>query len=398
MRSPVKTLGIYVDGPYGLVDTPEGRRVAPDPADFPFLSFACEVGQRFDTLLLLGRERQAGSSGKPLLLPSHAELEPLPDYEDLRRLGQVAGAGIGTLRGFWRGLARMDAVWVFGPHPFSFLLIALAVLRRRRVVLGVRQDTVAYFRSRMPSERWKPMLLVAQALDAGFRAVARLTRTVVVGAEIERRYGGPRDSLLPVTISLIRSADVVERPADRDWGGAIELLTVGRIDREKNPLLLVEAMAALERAHPGRYSLTWVGTGPLEEDVRRRAAELGVADRIRMLGFVAFGPELLALYREAHAFVHVSLTEGVPAVLIEALASGTAVIATDVGGVGEALDEGRAGELVPPSDLDALLAAVLRLGDPSGRTQQRAQRGLELARERSLDVQAGRVAGFIARD
>lgn len=394
MSSPVQTLGVYVDGPYAEVQTPHGPRVAPDPADFPFLSFVCEVGEHFDGLVLFGRAGDPQEAAGRALLPARAQLEPLPHYSDLRRLGQVARAATGTARGFWRGLGRVDAVWVFGPHPFSFVLVALAALRRKRVVLGVRQDTVAYFRSRLPSGRWTPVLLAAGVLDAGFRAVARVTGTIVVGAEIERRYGGPRRSLLPVTISLVRAADVVSAPAERDWDGPLGLLTVGRVDREKNPLLLVEALAELERADPGRHHLTWVGTGPMEDDVRTHARELGVWERIDMRGFVPFGPELLGLYREAHAFVHVSLTEGVPAVLIEALASGTPVVATDVGGVGEALDGGGAGTLVPPADRAALVAAIRGLAQDASGREARARHGLHLARERSLDVQAGRVARF----
>ncbi len=396
MSASTRTLGIYVDGPYAVVDTPDGPRVAPDAADFPFLSFACEVGSGFDSLSLFGRARPAEMSGEQLLLPAHAQLVPLPHYEDLRRVGQVARASAGTVRGFWTGLRDTDAVWVFGPHPFSFLLVGLALLRRRRVVLGVRQDTVAYFRSRLPSRRWAPALLAAGVLDAGFRALARLVPAVVVGPAIERAYGGPRASLLPVTISLVRAADVVADPPELDWSGPIGLLTVGRVDREKNPLLLVEALASLERLRPGRYSLTWVGTGPLENQVLERAAQLGISELIRMRGFVAFGPELLGLYRGSHAFVHVSLTEGVPAVLIEALASGTAVVATDVGGVGHALAGGRAGSLVAPEDVDALVAAVIELTDDAERRNRMVARGLELARARSLDVQAARVADFIA--
>ena len=160
-----------------------------------------------------------------------------------------------------------------------------------------------------------------------------------------------------------------------------------------------------ERRRPGVFRLRWVGLGPLLEDVRARAAELGLADRIELLGYLPF-PELLPHYRDAHAFVHVSFTEGVPQVLNEALACGLPVVGTDVGGVSEALDGGRAGLLVPPSDRDALVEAVLRVADddaapsPAGRARPRTgarpharsagragcglpSRGLEAARDRT---------------
>ena len=200
---------------------------------------------------------------------------------------------------------------------------------------------------------------------------------------------------LQITVSLVRDADVVATPPIRDWTERIELLTVGRVDQEKNPLLLVEAMADLARERPGRYRLTWVGTGPLEEAVRRRAAELAREDDIAMLGFVPFGPSLLELYRNAHVFVHVSFTEGVPAVLIEALANGTPVVATAVGGVPAALHHGEAGLLVPPADAKALVMALEEIVDDAERRERMVEKGLEIARESTLDVQAARVARFI---
>jgi glycosyltransferase involved in cell wall biosynthesis len=198
-----------------------------------------------------------------------------------------------------------------------------------------------------------------------------------------------------MTPSLVRAADLVSEPPERDWTGTIDLLTVGRIDPEKNPLLLVEVIAALERARPGRYRLRWVGVGPMADDVRSRAVQLGVGDRIELVGYVPYGPRLLASYRDAHAFVHVSLTEGVPQVLTEALASGTPVVATDVGGVGASLEHGRAGLLVPPADAAALTEAVLRLSDDHELRSRLAGRGLELARERTREAEAARVAEFL---
>lgn len=390
-------LGIYVDGPYRVVETPDGPRVAPDAADFPFLTFACVVGNDFDATVLFGRDSRSEETGaSELLLPTGVAIVMLPPYESLLRVGQVSRATAGTVRGFWRGLSRVDAVWIFGPHPFSFVLAAIALLRRKRVVLGVRQDTRAYFQQRLPGgNRWKPALFAARVLDAGFRSLARFVRTTVVGEELARRYGGERRKLLRIGVSLVRDADIVDRPLNRDWSGSITLLTVGRIDQEKNPLLLIEALATLERRSPGRYRLAWAGTGPLADAVLQRARELGVEGQLELLGFVSFGEDLLARYRTAHIFVHVSLTEGVPAVLVEALASGTPVVATAVGGVPAALEHGAAGLLVPPDDLEALLAAIDRLTDDPELRDRLTAHGLTMVRELTLDSQAARIASFI---
>jgi glycosyltransferase involved in cell wall biosynthesis len=392
--SPAR-LAVYQDGPFHPVDTPEGRRIAPDPVDAPFLRFVNEVGEQYGSLVVFARTVASGEADPRLLLPPGVAVVDLPDYGNLRRLPSVARASFRTSLAFWRGLDEVDTVWAFGPHPFELLLVLLATMRRRRVVLGVRQDTPAYFRSRLPSARWKPVLAGVQALDGLNRLLARRLPATVVGEAAAERYASRRGRVLAMAPSLVTAADVLADPPERDWRGEIGLFTVGRIDAEKNPLLLVKALAALERERPGRYRLRWAGVGPLAGEVRRRAEDLGVGDRIDLLGYVPFGPQLLELYRRAHALVHVSLTEGVPQVLVEALASGTPIVATDVGGVGTALENGRAGLLVPPADLEALTAAIVRLSDDAELCARLVTRGLELARERTLEAEAGRVATFL---
>jgi glycosyltransferase involved in cell wall biosynthesis len=388
-------LGVYQDGPFHPLDTPEGRRIAPDPVDAPFLRFVNEVGEQYGSLVVFARTVEGGEADPRLLMPAGVRVVDLPDYGNLRRLPAVARASLHTSVAFWRGLDDVDTVWAFGPHPFELLLVLLATMRRRRVVLGVRQDTPAYFHSRLPSARWKPVLAGVRALDGLNRLLARRLPATVVGEAAAGRYASRRGRVLAMAPSLVAAADVVPSPPEHDWRGEIGLFTVGRIDAEKNPLLLVEALAALERERPGRYRLRWAGVGPLADDVRRCADELGVGDRLELLGYVPFGPPLLELYRGAHALVHVSLTEGVPQVLVEALASGTPIVATDVGGVGSALEDGRAGLLVPPADLEALTAAVLKLSDDAELRVRLVARGLELARERTLEAEAGRVATFL---
>jgi glycosyltransferase involved in cell wall biosynthesis len=374
--------------------------VAVHPADYPHVGlFLLEIGTRFDSLVLCGRAFRSSSFDEYVALPQTVQFVALPYYADLTKLRAVLGATIATTGRMWGALARFDTVWIFGPHPFSLIIVALACVRRKTVVLGVRQDTLAYFRARLPSRWWAPAMIPIHALDAAYRLLARSFKTVVVGAAIARRYGGGRQNLLSLMSSSVVSArEVAAEPAARDWTGTLDVLTVGRIDPEKNPLLLVEALAELEQQEPGRYRLVWVGDGPLSERVRERAAALGISDRLQLLGWIPFGPELLALYRCAHVFVHVSLTEGVPRVLTEALAFAVPIVATDVGGVRSALDGGRAGLLVPATDRTALVTAIQRLAADAKLRESLVTRGLELARERTLEAQAELVAEFIQGD
>jgi glycosyltransferase involved in cell wall biosynthesis len=383
-------LGVYQDGPFRLLD--DGR-LAPDPADAPFFRFVSGVSRHFQGFTVFARVvgGDDGADGESLLPPG-TQVVALPDYGSLRRLGGVVRSGLRTGRAFWRGLDQVDVVWAFGPHPFELLLATLGSLRGKRVVLGVRQDTPSYFRARLPSPRWKPILAGIDAMDALHRLLAARLAATVVGEGNARRY--KRGRVLAISPSLVPAHALAAEPPNRDWSSEIELLTVGRIDTEKNPLLLVEAIAELERRRPGVFRLRWVGLGPLAADVRARASELGVADKIELLGYLPF-PALLPRYREAHAFVHVSFTEGVPQVLNEALACGLPVIATDVGGVSEALDGGRAGLLVRPADREALVEAVLRVTDDAGLRRRLAEHGLEHARDRTLEAQAARVAAFL---
>jgi len=389
----VERLGVYQDGPFTIVEDACGSRLAPHPVDAPFLRFVCGVAEHFDELVVFARVVDARPATGDPLLPRTVGIVRLPDYGNLTRLGAVLRSGVSTATAFWRGLERVDIVWAFGPHPIELLLVAFAALRRKRVVLGVRQETPAYFRARLPGPRWKPVLALVGVLDVAHRLVARRARSTVVGPVNERRYSSGRGRVLAMTPTLVTAADVVAEPPEHDWNGTVDLLTVGRIDPEKNPFLLLDVLAQLERARPGRFRLRWAGVGPLADQVQRRAAEIGL-ENVEMLGYVPT-PSLFEVYRSAHVFVHVSLTEGVPQVLVEALASGTPVVATDVGGVSAGLAGGEAGLLVPPADSHAMTEAVLRLTDDAALRERLTARGLEVARTRTLEAEAGRVAAFM---
>ncbi len=391
-----RRLGLYIDTIYRLSDAEGTRRVMTISRCYQFLRFACAVGESFDSLVLFGRQAAPELATEfALPLEGSVDVAPLPYYASLKNVGQVARALAGVVRGMWRGLDKVDVVWVFGPYPFSLVLVGCALLRRRRVVLGVRQDTMRYYRSRLPKRWMAPALAPLWVIDLLYRVLSRVLPTTVVGQEIEQRYGGPRANLLTHVVSVVPSAEVARKPRESEALEDVRLLTVGRIDREKTPLMLVECLATLQRTRPDRYELTWAGAGALEASMQDRARALGVSGLLKLPGYVPFGPGLLALYRESHIFVHSSLTEGVPQVLIEAMAAGLPIVATDVGGVAELLADA-AGGLVPPGDPQALVDAVLAVSDDPALRERCSERGLARVRNYTLEAQSSRVGGFIA--
>jgi glycosyltransferase involved in cell wall biosynthesis len=143
----------------------------------------------------------------------------------------------------------------------------------------------------------------------------------------------------------------------------ITLLTVGRLTAEKRFDRFISLVHQL-RTYYGLDARGWiVGSTRADQNLRpqleRQAAALGLrSDALRFLGSI---PDMLSLYHQASAFVLTSEHEGTPNVLLEAMATGLAVVATSVGGVPDIVQDGRTGFLVAENRLDDLPRVILEL-------------------------------------
>jgi glycosyltransferase involved in cell wall biosynthesis len=358
-----------------------------------FALFLAGLVEHFDGLTIAGRlDPDAGPTHYPL--PPSVGFVALPHYSSLTHPVAVVSSLVRSLRRFWTALGDADAAWILGPYPHSVAFAVLTRLRRRRLVLGVRQDFPAYVRSRRPTRGW--MHRAADALELSWRLLARSSPVVVVGPELKRQYRHA-PALLAIAVSLISKEDVAagERAADREYGEELTLLSVGRIDREKNPLLLADILAAL-RAQDDRWHMIICGEGPMSGALIERLEAVGQSEHAEMRGYVPIHGGLLNLYRESHVFLHVSFTEGMPQVLIEAFASGLPVVATAVGGVPEAA--GDAALLIGPDDAPAAVAAIEQIVREPELRRKLIAAGLEAALRQTLERETARVAAFIAGD
>ncbi|MEA2387763.1 MAG: hypothetical protein QOG41_536, partial [Thermoleophilaceae bacterium] len=253
-------LAVYTDYVYRR----EGDAVYAERA---FALFLAALAEHVDRLVIVGRlDPRSGASH--YRLPDAVEFVALPHYSSLVNVRESVPAMVRSLGRFWRVLRDVDAAWLLGPYALSVLFAWLTALRGRRVALGVRQDLPRYVRSRHPGRRW--VHLAADALEWTYRTLARRWRVVVVGPELARNYGRAR-SLLPITVSLVPESGIATdaEAAARSYDGELVALSVGRLEREKNPLLLADVLARLRQLDP-RWRLVVAGEGPLEGALRDR--------------------------------------------------------------------------------------------------------------------------------
>lgn len=167
------------------------------------------------------------------------------------------------------------------------------------------------------------------------------------------------------------------------------LLCIGRLCAEKGHLILLDAFAALKRPD---LRLVLAGDGEFRDLVDARIRALGLQEQVRVTGWIG-SDEVRRLIGEATLVVQPSLMEGLPVVLMEALAQGRPVVSTFIAGIPELVEDGRTGWLVPAGDAESLARALDQaLDTPPDRLAEMGRAGIARARARHhIDTEAGRL-------
>ena len=282
-------------------------------------------GRYLRTLTLATRHRAPGLKGFALSLAHFAESIVLAD--ELRRRGVTrlhnhfanSGATVGLLATSFLGMP-----WSFTMHGISETDYPAGLTLGRKIETAEFVACVSWF------GRAQAMRLVEPDLWEKLHVV---------------RCGLPMRDL----------------PSGEGSGGATRFVCVGRLSPEKGQTGLLEAFARVASNHPD-VQLTLVGDAPDLELLKRRANTLGIAEQVTFTGRLG---EKDALDQIAHSDVLAlpSFMEGLPIVLMEAMAIGTPVIATRVAGIPELVNSGRSGLLFTPSDWNDLTDCMCQLAD-----------------------------------
>jgi starch synthase (maltosyl-transferring) len=263
------------------------------------------------------------------------------------------------MRGWWdlaAWLRLRRALRANRPHVLhTFLFHANLAGRLASVRLGIGTK-IASVRVEEPRLRHLWLECLTQGLTDVFTCVSESARQYT-----HRRAHVPMNKLV-VTPNGVDPSDcdvpvMVPPPEWRLPDDAPVVAFVGRLDRQKNPLLLLRAAARVVHEVPDAV-FAFAGTGRLEARCRAEADRMGLSDSIRWLGWLS---DIRPLLARMDLVALPSSWEGMPNVMLEAMACGKPAVATNVGGCPELIVEGETGFLVPPGDEAALAERILRL-------------------------------------
>jgi glycosyltransferase involved in cell wall biosynthesis len=325
-----------------------------------------------------------------LVVPDDPVLAPLvahPAFEGrvVRLPLAPATSALGRIVATWKALRRLrpDLVHLIDIDPPAALAARLA---------GVRRLVVTYHTPELRPPDNVPGRILR-------RAGWLMRPHAIFTSEPDRETGlrldpiaRRRTSVVPLGLDLSAFDPARARPVLREELGVAGPIvgTVGRLHPQKQQADLVAAAPAVLAAHPDA-TFVLVGEGVLHDPLAAQIAALGLDERVLLLGQRGDVPDVMA---SLDVFALTSTFEGLCLVVNEALALGTPVVATPVGGVRQTVLDGETGLLVPVGDVPALAAAIVRL--LSDRDEARRLGAAGRGRVRELYAQERMVAGTTA--
>lgn len=243
-----------------------------------------------------------------------------------------------------------------------------------------------------------PVLLREKVRAAAFAApISDFNRRVLLAAGGDPAAAGK----LVVVRCGLEFSQFPPRPRPAPAGRPLAILAVGRLVEKKGFHILVEACRRLA-AQGVAFECQIVGDGPEAPALRGQVAAAGLTERVRLAGALP-QEQVRERFRQADLFALPCVVgrnndqDGIPVVLMEAMAGQVPVISTTLSGIPELIQDGVSGLLVPPGDADALAAAIRRLGHDPALAERLAEQGrAAVARDFDVDQNAARLAALFA--
>lgn len=163
-------------------------------------------------------------------------------------------------------------------------------------------------------------------------------------------------------------------------------ISVAQLIKRKNHMALIQAVAKMENPH---FHLFICGDGVQEEELRAKVKELGIEKQVHFLGFRR---DVYKLCSSADLFLFASLQEGLPVAIMEAMACGLPIVASNIRGNNDLIDPGMGGYLVNPNDVDGFVEGIRKIMKDEVQLQKMKEYNLEKVRSYGIDAVVAQMA------
>lgn len=369
-------------------------------AEGSFARYVDSIAPYFDRVILAVPVFDTPPASGSRVRAGNVSLAPLPYYPGPRQFYPKLLSIRPRLR-TW--VDQCDVIHLRVPSPAAVFAFRIAEARRKPIFLLVVGD----YEALLPHLGYRGLKRWLFARYVAFEewALSYMTRralTFVNGAALRAKHERDGVRVHETKTTTLSLADVSTR-TDTCGGGRVRMLCVSRIDPRKGLRLLPEVVSELVQ-HGLDVSLDVVGPtigliGESERDaILDEARRWGVADRVNLAGPIALD-RLMPLYRDFDLFVLPTRPgEGIPRVLMEAMAAGLPIVTTDVSGIASLITDGENGLLVPEGATGALAEALRQLIVTPALRQRLIQHGYATARAHTLERQAEALMQTVARE
>lgn len=356
--------------------------------------FIDTFGGSVDHIVLVGRCREAQHGEVSAMYPvdpAYYSVVPMPYWDGFgfaRHLPRI-------LRGLYQVCRECDGLFLKMFYIQSVLAYFVnRLLFRKPVAALLVGDAAAAFTLREdlvsvgPLRRW--IAQIVRLITRHILANVDVPATVSMG--LRERYAIRPDTIV-ANESWVDEEHFHYRQQEAPTGS---ILFVGRLVPLKGLNDLIDALHSL-KADGVKFQCTIVGDGPMRGEIENKLLRLDLTAEIKITGWLrSLSDELLAQYRQADVLCLPSYSEGLPLVLIEAMANGVAVVASRVGGIPEIVQHEINGLLVDPGDAGGIASSIRRLLTDHDLWRRCVANGYEIARSNTYRNQRGKLGRAFA--
>jgi glycosyltransferase involved in cell wall biosynthesis len=369
-------------------------------AEGSFARYVDSIAPYFDRVILSVPVLDAPAGSGSRVRAANVSLAPLPYFPGPRQFYPKLPAILPRLK---KWVAQCDVIHLRVPSPAAIFAFRIAEAQRKPIFLLVVGDYAAL----LPHLGYRGLkkLLFAKYVafeEWALRYMTRRALTFANGAALREKHERAGARVHETKTTTLSLSDVATR-TDTCAGPRIRLLCVSRIDPRKGLRSLPGVVADLVAAgHDVTLDVVGPTIGLIGESERDaivgEARRHGVEDRVVLRGPVALD-QLLPLYREFDLFVLPTRPgEGIPRVLMEAMAGGLPIVTTDVSGITSLITSGENGLLVREGSTSGMVDALGTLITTPALRQRLIQHGYATARAHTLEQQAAELMDIVAKE